>query len=122
MPVKDIIRPIPGVRRVSLLRQRFAFTGSARYWDRHYARGGTSGAGSYGPLAGAKAEFLNNFVIKNRISSVIEFGCGDGHQLSLADYPRYIGLDVSRTAIELCKRTFMDDRTKSFFFTTALVL
>ena len=64
MPVKDIIRPIPGVRRVSLLRQRFAFTGSARYWDRHYARGGTSGAGSYGPLAGAKAEFLNEVYAK----------------------------------------------------------
>ena len=38
MLVKDIIRPIPGVRQVSLLRQRFTFTGSARYWDRHWVR------------------------------------------------------------------------------------
>ena len=60
-------------------------------------------------------EFLNNFVNKNNIDSVIEFGCGDGHQLSLADYPRYIGLDVSRTAIELCSHRFLNDPTKSFF-------
>lgn len=69
---------------MSLTRQRFAFMGSARYWDRHYVRSGTSGAGSYGALVDAKAEFFNNFVAKSRISSVIEFGCDDSHQLSLA--------------------------------------
>jgi len=46
---------------------------------------------------------------------VIEFGCGDGNQLSLADYPAYIGLDVSETAIKLCIQRFVGDRTKSFF-------
>ncbi len=112
---KDIVRPIPGVRQVSLLRTRIAFPGSARYWSRRYGLGGTSGDGSYGAMADAKAEFLNNFVARNGINSVIEFGCGDGHQLSLADYPLYVGLDVSRAAIELCKRRFADDRTKSFF-------
>ena len=45
----------------------------------------------------------------------MEFGCGDGHQLALADYPCYIGLDVSAAAIRLCKDRFSDDRTKSFF-------
>ena len=44
-----------------------------------------------------------------------EFGCGDGHQLLLAQYPRYIGLDISKTAIGLCKRKFSGDPTKSFF-------
>ena len=57
----------------------------------------------------------SNFVQAHEIRSVIEFGCGDGNQLSLADYPRYIGLDVSRSAIELCKRRFAGDVTKSFF-------
>ncbi len=113
--VKDFIRPIPGARQVSLIRQRLAFTGSARYWDQHYSRGGTSGDGSYGALAAAKAKFLNEFVADNRVSSVIEFGCGDGHQLSLADYPRYIGLDVSRRAVEICQQRFADDWSKSFF-------
>jgi hypothetical protein len=115
MTTKDLLRPIPGARRLSLLRQRVSFTDSARYWERNYARGGTSGGGSYGALADAKAEFLNAFVRERGVSSVTEFGCGDGNQLSLADYPRYVGLDVSPTAIDLCRRRFIDDPTKSFF-------
>jgi len=115
MTVKDLIRPLPGVRRLSLLRQQFGFTNSASFWEKNYQDGNTSGDGSYGLLARGKAEFLNNFVKENNISSIIEFGCGDGHQLSLAAYPRYIGLDVSRSAINLCKRRFSEDRNKSFF-------
>jgi SAM-dependent methyltransferase len=116
MPVRDIIRPIPGVRQLSLLRQRLDFTGSAEFWERRYARGGTSGSGSYGTLAHGKADFLNAFVQSNSVQSVIEFGCGDGNQLSLAKYPSYVGLDVSPTALGLCKRRFTDDPSKSFFF------
>jgi cyclopropane fatty-acyl-phospholipid synthase-like methyltransferase len=115
MTVKDFVRPLPGVRRLSLLRQQLGFNGSASFWERNYARGGTSGNGSYGALAQAKAEFLNGFVQEHDLQSVIEFGCGDGHQLSLADYPRYVGLDVSRSAVTVCKRRFADDPTKSFF-------
>jgi hypothetical protein len=115
MTVKDLIRPIPGVRQLSLLRQRVAFTGSAAWWERAYKHGGTSGPGSYGELARGKAEFLNEFVRSKGVESVIEFGCGDGNQLSLAHYPRYIGLDVSRAAVRLCVRRFADDPDKSFF-------
>jgi SAM-dependent methyltransferase len=115
VPFKDLIRPLPGVRELSLLRQRAAFRGSARYWEQNYARGGTSGPGSYHALAAGKAAFLNDFARTREIWSVIEFGCGDGNQLSLADYPAYIGLDVSRSAIQLCQRRFADDPTKSFF-------
>jgi hypothetical protein len=113
--VKDLIRPIPGVRQLSLLRQRVGFRGSATYWERNYARGGTSGPGSYHALAEAKAAFLNDFVRAHQVTSVIEFGCGDGHQLSLASYPRYTGLDVSRSAIEMCIGRFAADPAKSFF-------
>ena len=115
MTIKELIRPLPGVREFSLLRQRIAFRGSALYWERTYARGGTSGPGSYEVLAEGKAAFLNNFVRSRRVKSVIEFGCGDGNQLSLADYPGYIGLDVSRSAIEMCQRSFARDPAKSFF-------
>ncbi len=115
MTVKDLVRPLPGVRRLSLLRQRLSFGGSAPYWERNYAHGGTSGPGSYGALGSAKAEFLNAFVRDHNVQSITEFGCGDGHQLSLAAYPRYVGLDVSRTAIALCKRRFANDPAKSFF-------
>jgi len=113
--LKSILRPIPAVRQLSLARQRAQFHGSARFWEQRYAAGGTSGPGSYGDLARAKAQFLNSFVRDRDVKSIIEFGCGDGHQLSLADYPSYIGLDVSRSAIKLCKTKFSTDESKSFY-------
>ncbi len=88
---------------------------SKDYWERRYASGGTSGDGSYGRLAEFKAEILNGFVHDHGIASVIEFGCGDGNQLRLAHYPRFIGLDVSSTAVAQCVARFSDDPTKSFF-------
>jgi len=102
-------------RRVQGWLGRVVFPGSISYWELRYAAGKTSGPGSYGRLAEFKAEFANSFVNRHNIRSVIEFGCGDGNQLSLAAYPSYIGLDVSRTAIKLCKERFSQDETKSFF-------
>lgn len=115
MTVKDLVRPLPGVRGISLLRQRLRYRDSAQFWEQNYARGDTSGPGSYGSLAEGKAAFLNAFVHDHDVRTVLEFGCGDGNQLSLAQYPRYVGLDVSRTAIGLCQRRFAADPTKSFF-------
>jgi SAM-dependent methyltransferase len=97
------------------MRQQLRFGNSAHYWESHYGRGGDSGGGSSGDLAAAKARFLNSLVRGEGVRSVVEFGCGDGRQLTLAQYPRYVGLDVSRTAIGLCKDRFSGDPTKSFF-------
>jgi cyclopropane fatty-acyl-phospholipid synthase-like methyltransferase len=113
--IKDLMRPMPGVRQASVYRQRLFFKGSAEFWERNYARGDTSGPGSYGSLAEGKASFLNDFVASNGIHSVIEFGCGDGNQLSLARYPEYVGLDVSRNALSMCAHRFAGDGGKSFF-------
>ena len=90
------------------------FPGSQAYWEERYRRGGNSGDGSYGRLSMFKAEVLNGFVAGNRIESVLEFGCGDGNQLDLAEYPRYLGFDVSPRAVELCRKRFASDPTKSF--------
>jgi SAM-dependent methyltransferase len=103
--------------RVVALRRRLGearFGNSRHYWEQRYARGGNSGAGSYGRLALFKAEFLNDFVERRGIQSVVELGCGDGHQLSLARYPAYLGLDVAPTAIELCTKRFASDPSKRF--------
>jgi len=85
------------------------------YWDNRYSNGGTSGAGSYGRLAKYKATYINDFVLKNGINKVVEFGCGDGHQLSLSNYPIYIGLDISKEAISLCRKLYLYDLRKQFF-------
>jgi SAM-dependent methyltransferase len=92
------------------------FKTSDTYWETRYAKGGDSGTGSYGRLSEFKAELLNAFVESNAVKSVIEFGCGDGNQLTLANYPQYIGLDVSLTIIQSTSARFSVDDTKSFFF------
>jgi SAM-dependent methyltransferase len=65
-------------------------------------------------LARFKADVLNEFVRQNALSSVVEFGCGDGSQLALCQYPKYLGLDVSPAAVDLCRRRFSGDSSKSF--------
>ena len=90
------------------------FPGSAEYWERRYATGGTSGDGSYGDLAVFKAQVINDFVTTQRVRGVMELGCGDGNQLGLLEIPQYLGLDISETAVELCKKKFTGDETKTF--------
>ena len=96
------------------------FPGSKNYWEERYKTKGTSGAGSYNRLAIFKAEVLNQFIDENKINDVIEFGCGDGNQLSLLNCPTYIGFDVAPTAIKLCKERFAKDKNKSFFLYDSL--
>ncbi|NDW04371.1 methyltransferase domain-containing protein [Jiella pacifica] len=110
--VQDILRVASRFARTGRLRAEFA--GSAAYWEERYARGGNSGAGSYGRLAVFKAETLDAFMDRHRIESVIEFGCGDGSQLEMLECPDYLGVDVSATAVEACRRRFQDDGRKRF--------
>ena len=101
----------------SLQRRRFKntpFNGSQDYWERRYQTGGHSGSGSYGELAQFKADALNAFVAEHNIQTVIEHGCGDGNQLTLAKYPQYVGYDVSDRALEMCRQQFEGDDTKRF--------
>ncbi len=122
MSLKKVVRRLPMLRsNVQLVRKatgpiRRCLTDfrSSKYWDRRYANGGDSGVGSYGQLAEFKARVLNDFVAAQSIRSVIEFGCGDGHQLSLAQYPCYVGIDVSEHAIRRCQKLFGNDRSKRF--------
>jgi len=104
----------PAAQALRVVR-KIGFSGSADFWEQHYAGGGTSGPGSYGEFAEFKADVLNSFVHDNQVTSVIEFGCGDGNQLSLLRYQKYIGLDVSKTVLRRCEGRFADDLSKSFF-------
>lgn len=88
---------------------------SEGYWIKRYEMGGNSGDGSYNQLAVFKAEVINQFVKEFEINKIIEFGCGDGNQLKLAEYPSYIGFDISPEAINLCNYIFRGDPSKSFY-------
>ncbi|HEX7235718.1 MAG TPA: methyltransferase domain-containing protein [Gammaproteobacteria bacterium] len=116
--LKHAVRRIPVIGRAAAAAYVWIaerrFHGSAGYWEARYRSGGTSGSGSYGELARFKAEVLNGLVESNDVRSVIEFGCGDGHQLKLARYPSYLGLDVSPKAVQMCREAFPNDPTKSF--------
>jgi SAM-dependent methyltransferase len=94
--------------------RRKRFSNSISYWEKRYSSGGNSGPGSYGKLAEFKATTINEFVAKHDLRSVIEFGCGDGNQLILSEYPAYLGFDVSETAVTKCKELFEGDATKRF--------
>ncbi|MBL4775964.1 MAG: class I SAM-dependent methyltransferase [Mariprofundus sp.] len=101
------------LRVLNRLRNKEAFN-SGEYWESRYKMGGGSGAGSYSNLAIFKADYINDFVFENQIQSVIEFGSGDGNQLSLAKYTSYLGLDVSEEALKICKQMFCEDKSKRF--------
>lgn len=91
------------------------FRSSPSYWETRYRQGGSSGSGSYGRLARFKADTINCFVEEQEITSLVEFGCGDGAQLALAKYPHYTGFDVSRHVVDLCQRKFAGDESKQFY-------
>jgi cyclopropane fatty-acyl-phospholipid synthase-like methyltransferase len=81
---------------------------SADYWETRYRRGGSSGAGSYGELAAYKADFINGFAVEHGVRSTIEFGCGDGGQAARLRLPQYTGVDVSETAVAMCRSKLGD--------------
>jgi hypothetical protein len=127
--LKKFVKKLPVIgstaRRIAALpafadARRRAFRGSASFWEDRYRSGGTSGSGSYGHLAEFKAAILNDFVLANHIHTVIEFGCGDGAQLELANYPHYVGVDVATAAVERCSLHFVNDSSKCFYLADAL--
>lgn len=92
---------------------------SGKYWEERYVNGGNSGNGSYGFLAEYKKDFLNQFIVENNINSLLEYGCGDCNQLSMIDCDEIIGVDVSKTAIDICEKLLPNSKfitiQKGFF-------
>lgn len=97
------------------MRQPFDYIG---YWEQTYRSGETSGRGSYGVLAEFKAEIVNGLIQQEGITSVIEFGCGDGNQLQYMNYKEYLGVDVAASSVRLCASKFATDSSKSFMLYT----
>jgi len=109
-----ILRSIARIIYFTFIAPFKSFPGSKDYWERRYKTGGTSGAGSYHKFAEFKSQIINDFVRNNQIEMIIEYGCGDGNQLSFSKYPSYIGFDVSPKIISLCEKIFSNDASKTF--------
>jgi predicted O-methyltransferase YrrM len=89
---------------------------SKKYWNDRYIKGQTSDTESYNKLAQFKADIINEFVGKNQIKSIIDYGIDDGNLLKLFNTEKliYTGIDVSEFIISECKEKFKDDKTKNF--------
>ena len=79
------------------------------YWEDRYKGKGDSGSGSYGYRAEHKAEVINKFIKENDIESIIDFGCGDGHQASLLEIGKYTGVDISKEAVKICQEKYPEN-------------
>ena len=127
MKIKELIKRIPVLRSIArviyftCVTPFESFPGSEEYWKQRYKSGGISGSGSYQKLARFKAEVLNGFVRDNQIKTIVEYGCGDGNQLRMSEYPSYIGFDVSPEALSRCENIFSTDETKTFKLMDAYV-
>ena len=119
------LRRLPGLRAIAngfgaalRGRQTAPFEGSASYWRQRYAGGGDSGAGSYGKFAEFKARVLNSLFAEFGLSSVIEFGSGDGNQVRLLKVRDYLGVDISADAVARCRAAFADAPGRRFVLAT----
>lgn len=90
---------------------------SGNFWNDLYKNNGNSGTGSYHRLAEFKAEIVNKFLQEKNIVTAIEFGCGDGNQLSLINYNYYVGVDVSAVIIDKNKKIHDQNSKRSFYCT-----
>ena len=78
---------------------------SKKYWNNRYVKGGNSGTWSYNNLSQFKGDVINNFIEKNQIKTIVDYGVGDGNQLKLINTENliYTGIDVSEFIISKCK-------------------
>jgi len=70
-----------------------------KYWEERYANGQNSGSGSYGDNAVFKSSIINRVIDEYGCSNMVEFGCGDGNQMTLFKNIPYMGYDISPTII-----------------------
>jgi SAM-dependent methyltransferase len=90
------------------------------YWKQRYQSGGNSGAGSYGRLARFKTDFINSFTQANNVLDLLDFGCGDGSIMQQLKVPRYVGVDISETALAHCRALVLNDPSRQFYLTSEI--
>ena len=63
-----------------------------------------------------KAGLINRVIRERGIRSIIQLGCGDGNQLKYLEVDQYIGLDISKVAIERCVANHGSNMKRSFIW------
>ena len=87
------------------------------YWESRYLSGRRgSGEGSRGAAARRKAAFVNRLTDRYRVNRIIDWGCGDGEVARRLKVRRYVGLDVSAAALDICRGRVSLPRTTWLHF------
>jgi SAM-dependent methyltransferase len=80
---------------------------NVRYWERRYRAGRSSGRGSEGQIALAKAVYVNRVIERESVASIIDWGVGDGTVMShVTGEVGYTGVDISPTILARLRRKF----------------
>jgi len=76
---------------------------SLKYWENRYKTGPKFG-NSYDEEIKIRARYINKFIKEKGIKRVFDYGCGDGRHSKYIQAPDYIGVDVSETALQRCRK------------------
>lgn len=74
------------------------------YWENIYASGGNSGAGSRGKLKDWKWSQITESI--GDTSNIVDIGCGDMKFIGGHEPINYVGIDISKTIIDVNKLVY----------------
>ena len=97
---------VHGVDRQSPLTQTFNRIYSEGVWGRDATGDGTSGSGSTLEITRDYRAYLQDFIKKQRVRSIVDAGCGDWTFSSTIDWAdaSYLGVDIASDVIEAVRR------------------
>ena len=72
------------------------------FWNERYSTNTQlgSGPGSRGQIALAKKRIVNKIIEDQKITSVLDYGCGDLHCVDVDKIGKYVGVDISTVVLE----------------------
>ena len=92
--------------RQSPLTQTFNRIYAEGVWGRDGAAAGTSGSGSTLEITREYRAYLEDFIKKHRVTSIVDAGCGDWRFSSTIDWAdaSYLGVDIASDVIEAVRK------------------
>ena len=103
---------IQAVDRQSPLTQTFNRIYAEGVWGRNVTGSGTSGSGSTLEITREYRAYLQDFIRKHHIKSIVDAGCGDWSFSSTIDWAdaSYLGVDIASDVIEAVRRKYEKGR------------
>jgi SAM-dependent methyltransferase len=81
------------------------------WWGRDASNRGWSGTGSTLEITKEYRAFIEDFIVRNRITSVVDAGCGDWNFSKDIDWhgAQYVGIDISTVVLERVKKKYENE-------------